>query len=266
MQIQTQHILLKPDTLDQENRRFEQAQLLQPVLLNSIPKSGSHLLRNIVRMFVPVSQQYQRQFIQHANLSEHEHVFKASLPMLSWGHLAFTDETAVRLTNVRHILLVRDPYSWVVARARFFVSHEFQGNLNLLKEGKLSAEQLMSLMIFGVHQKAPSLSDIYTHNAVSWLGTGIPVIKYEDIVAHLKILDSQDAERFFSAILAHCGIEMPPDWRERVRTGSDPAQSGTARENLRTEGSPEFPRELPDMHKRLVDYAVPGLRAILGYE
>ena len=265
MQVQTQRIYLKPDTLDRENRRFEQAQLLQPVLLNSIPKSGSHLLRNIIRMFVPVSQQYQRQFIQHANLREHEHVFSASLPMLSWGHLAFTDESAVRLTNVRHILLIRDPYSWVLARARFFVSDEFQGNLNLLKQGKLSAEQLMSLMIFGVHDKAPSLADIYNHNAVSWLGTGLTLIKYEDIVEHLKALESGKAEKFFASILKECGIEMPADWRERVRVGSDPAQSGTARENLRTGGGPEFPRELPELHKQLVDYAAPGLRAILGY-
>ena len=83
-------VVLKVDTLDQENRRFDQVPLREPVFLNSIPKSGSHLLRNIIRMFVPVSQQYQRQFIQHAILAEHAHVFSSPLPMLSWGHLAST--------------------------------------------------------------------------------------------------------------------------------------------------------------------------------
>ena len=73
MQSVAQRVYLKPDTLDQENRKFEQAILREPLFLNSIPKSGSHLLRNIVRMFVPVSQQYQRQFIQHANLAEEHH-------------------------------------------------------------------------------------------------------------------------------------------------------------------------------------------------
>ncbi len=266
MQSQMQRVYLKPDTLDQENRRFQHAPLREPVFLNSIPKSGSHLLRNIIRMFVPVSQQYQRQFIQHANLAEHAHVFSASLPMLSWGHLAFTDAAAVDLTNVRHILLVRDPYSWVIARARFFVSDEFQGNLELLKEGKLSAEELMNLMIFGVYQKAPSLAEIFNHNAVAWLGTGVTVVRYEDIVRQLKQLDSDEAEQFFRSILDVCGIDLAEDWRERVRTGSDPAQSGTARENLRTAGAPDFPKELPDVQRRLVDYAVPGLRALLGYE
>ena len=266
MQSQMQRVYLKPDTLDQENRKFQHVPLRQPVFLNSIPKSGSHLLRNIIRMFVPVSQQYQRQFIQHGNLAEHEHVFSASLPMLSWGHLAFTDESAVNLTGVRHILLVRDPYSWVIARARFFVSDEFQGNLELLKEGKLSAEELMNLMIFGVYQKAPSLAEIFNHNAVAWLGTGVTMVRYEDIIRQLQDLDSDGAENFFRNIFMTCGVDMPADWRDRVRTGSNPAQSGTARENLRTGDAPEFPKELPEMQRRLVDYAVPGLRALFGYE
>ena len=266
MQPTMQRVYLKPDTLDQENRRFEQVPLREPVFLNSIPKSGSHLLRNIVRMFVPVSQQYQRQFIQQANLAEHAHVFSASLPMLSWGHLAFTDASAVDLTNVRHILLVRDPYSWVIARARFFVSEEFQGNLELLKEGKLSADELMNLMIFGVYQKAPTLAEIYNHNAVGWLGTDVTVIRYEDIVRQLRQLETDEAAAFFAGLLGACGIDVPDDWRERVETGSDPAQSGTARENLRTGAAPDFPAELPETQRRLVDYAAPGLRALLGYE
>jgi hypothetical protein len=217
-------------------------------------------------MFVPVGQQYQRQFIQHAILADHAHVFSTSLPMLSWGHLAFTDASAVELTSVRHILLVRDPYSWVIARARFFVSEEFQGNLDLLKEGKLSANELMNLMIFGIYQKAPSLSEIFTHNAVAWLGTGVTIFRYEDIIANLKKLDTDEAEVFFADLFRACDIAMPDDWRARVRIGSDPAQSGTARENLRTTEELTFPDRLPQIQQRLVDYAVPGLRALLGYE
>ena len=266
MQSVEHRVVLKLDTLDQENRRFDQAPLREPVFLNSIPKSGSHLLRNIMRMFVPVSQQYQRQFIQHAILGEHAHVFRSTLPMLSWGHLAFTDEAAVALTNVRQILLVRDPYSWVLARARFFISDEFQGNLDLLKQGKLTADDLMNLMIFGVYQKAPSLAEIFNHNAVAWLGTGVTVVRYEDIIRQLKQLDSDEAGEFFRNIFDVCGIEQPDDWRERVRIGSDPAQSGTARENLSTSDQLQFPDKLPEMQRRLVDYAVPGLRALLGYE
>ena len=261
-----QRVNLKPDNLDQENRRFEQAPLTQPVFLNSVPKSGSHLLRNIVRMFVPVSQQYQRQFVQHANLEEHRDAFNADFPMLSWGHLPFSDTSAVELTGVRKILLVRDPYSWVIARARFFVSDEFDGNLDLLKEGKLSVDELINLMIFGIYQRAPSLNEIYTHNALAWLGTGIHLVRYEDMLRHLKATENPEAETYFRELLDACGIGLPDDWRDRVRVGSDRAQSGTARENLSTRPGLEFPGELATTQRRLVDFAGPGLRQLLGYE
>jgi len=46
--------------------------------------------------------------------------------------------------------------------------------------------------------------------------------------------------------------------------GSDRKQSGTARENLA--GLNEvIPDTLPDKQKQMVDYAAPGLRALLGY-
>ena len=59
--------------------------------------------------------------------------------------------------------------------------------------------------------------------------------------------------------------DLPDDWRERVRIGSDRKQSGTARENLRGPAN-DVPDVLPELHRRLVDYAAPGLRKILGYE
>jgi hypothetical protein len=66
-------------------------------------------------------------------------------------------------------------------------------------------------------------------------------------------------------LLRDCGIkDLPHDWRERVRVGSDREQSGTARENL--EGlAVKIPDELPDIQKRLVNVAAPGLRELLGY-
>jgi hypothetical protein len=256
-------VRVAPDTLDEENRKFGQRALEQPLFLNTVPKSGSHLLRNIIRMFVPVEQQYQAEFIQHQILRQHVAAFDASRKLLSWGHMMFTDSTAIPLAGVRQILLVRDPYDWVIARARFLVSGEFQGGVDYLKS--LSVDTLLNLMIFGIYEKAPPLAATYMYNAIAWLGTGAYLVRYEDLVAALKALDSADAERFFRELLTACGIERPDDWRDRVRIGADRKQSGTARENL-TGVALALPAELPDLHKRLVDYAAPGVRSILGYE
>jgi hypothetical protein len=42
-------------------------------------------------------------------------------------------------------------------------------------------------------------------------------------------------------------------------------QCGTARENLAGPAN-DVPDELPDQQKQLVDYLMPGLRSLLGYE
>jgi hypothetical protein len=60
---------------DAETARVSQAPLQAPVFLNSVPKSGTHLVRNILRMFVAPEQQYQAQFIQFGNLSQHVKAF-----------------------------------------------------------------------------------------------------------------------------------------------------------------------------------------------
>ena len=258
-------IRLKPDTLDEENLRFSHERLPRPLFLNSVPKSGSHLLRNIMRMFVPLEDHFKDQFIQWGNLQQYKHAFRAADCKLSWGHLLFSDASAVEAGPARKIILVRDPHTWVLARARFFLSDEFGDNSVLVKNGELSVDALINLMIFGIHGKAMGMRDLFQYNAVAWLGQDATLVRYEDLVAALKDLDSAEAEQTFMALFEAAGLaRVPDDWRERVRIGSDRKQSGTARENLTQEG-PQIPRELTDRQKQIVELAAPGLRAFLGY-
>lgn len=121
------------------------------------------------------------------------------------------------------------------------------------------------MMIFGIHDKAPTLQEIFLHNAVGWLGIKARFARYEDLVGSLGDLDSEAAESYFKALLQDCGIDrLLDDWRARVRVGLDCNQSGTARENLRGLAA-DVPDELRDMQKRLVDFAAPGLRRMLCY-
>ncbi|HUE78438.1 MAG TPA: hypothetical protein VMN38_02245 [Sphingomicrobium sp.] len=256
-------VKLMPDSLNQETRRFQQSPLRQPVFLNSVPKSGSHLLRNIVRMFVPVEQQYQQQFVQWGNMPQHLDAWDAKKNYLSWGHLFFSDASAIELGHVRKVLLYRDPYDWILARARFFMSENYQDNVDIISQGRLSVDELLSLMIFGIHGKSPPLADIFLFNAVAWLGSDIHVVRFEELRDHCGNLKGVEAERYFTDLLTACGITMPADWRERVQIGADPKLSGTARENL--SNTVALPDQLPARHKRLVDYAAPGLRGLLGY-
>jgi hypothetical protein len=257
---------VKPDTLDDENRKFVQRPLRQPLFLNSVPKSGSHLLRNIIRMFVPVEDQYQAEFIQHHFLQRHIAAFDRSRNRLSWGHLFFMDSTRAALMGVRHIVLVRDPFEWVLARARFVLSNEFNApGLEKLKAPDASVEAILNLMIEGTRPQLAPLDITYHFNAVAWLADGAHLLRYEELVRAIGDLQSDGAEAYFSALFQACGIARPDDWRDRVRIGSDRKQSGTARENL-TGVAARIPPKLPEMQKRLVDSVAPGLRSALGYE
>jgi len=253
----------KADNLDAIGERFERARLAQPVFLNSVPKAGTHLIRNIMRMFVAPDQHWRREYIQHALLGRSRDAFLADKPMISWGHMLFSDESAVALRDVRHIVLVRDPYDWVLARARFYLSDEFQGGMNHIKDGGAAVDDVIMMMILGAHGRVPDLRDVFTMNAVAWLGSSAVVVRYEDIVENLKDLGSKRAEAFFRQLLADCGLDLPDDWRERVEAGADPRESRTARENLKV--TVEVPKTLSDVHKRVVDFHAPGLRGLLGY-
>ncbi len=258
-------IRLKPDTLDQENTKFTQVRLPRPLFLNSVPKSGSHLLRNIMRMFVPVADHFKDQFIQWGNLQQYKHAFRPEGRMLSWGHLLFSDASAVEAGPARKLILVRDPQTWVLARARFFLSDEFGDNSVLVKNGELSVDSLINLMIFGIHGKAMGMRELFQYNAVGWLGQDATMVRYEELVAAVKDLDSAAAEAYFRQLFAAAGlVAVPDDWRARVLIGSDRKQSGTASENLSSDG-PEIPRVLTDHQKAIVELAAPGLRAFLGY-
>jgi hypothetical protein len=260
-------IRLKPDTLDGDTLRFAPEPLRQSLFLNSIPKSGSILLQNILRMFVPIEQQYRSQFIQWQNLREHLAAFDKSSCLMSFGHLFFTDISAMELSGVRKILLYRDPYEWVIARARFVLSDEFEGNLDHLKRRPIGTDELLTLMIFGIRTEEPSLADMYELNVVAWLGSkDVHPVRFEELREHARAVESPAAQDYFATLLEACGIApLPNNWRERVRVGADPRQSGTARQNLTGVGV-DFPDTLSERHRRLIDFAAPGLRETLGYD
>ena len=253
----------RPDTLNPQVRRFAQAPLQQTAFLNSVPKCGTHLLRNIVRMFVPVERHYDREFIQLQNLEQHQVALDPRAPAFSVGHLIYADMAALATRHARHVVLVRDPYDYVLSRARFVFSEEFKHPMLEPLKASASVEQVINFMIFGVPAKGPALRDVFTFNAVAWMHTGAQIVRYEDIVAALKTLDRPESETFFRDLLGKFGIALPQDWRERVRIGS--AREHSATDSGKLSGVPDFPRSLTDGQKALVEFAAPGLRSLLGY-
>jgi len=259
-------ITMAPDTLNLESLKFKQNPLKKSIFLNSVPKSGSHLLRNILRMFIMPQQVYSTQFVQWPTLQQHVGAFDKNRQLLISAHLLYADNSATLANRTHKLMLVRDPYSWVLAQARFFVSDVFSSNFDQIKNGSLTIDDLIGLMIFGIYQKSPPMKQQYDLYASAWLATDAYVVRYEDLIENIAALDSSEAKTYFKALLAACGIEMPSDWKARISIGADKKQSPTARDNINDGAAKfDFPDALTDKHRALVDYAAPGLRALLGY-
>jgi hypothetical protein len=123
---------------------------------------------------------------------------------------------------------------------------------------------MLNMMIFGIHDKVPTLQEIFLHNAVSWMGTKARLLRFEDLLqapaAARQPMPRLSSATCWASAASNCPATGASAWD---RLG--PEQSGTARENLRGVGA-DIPNELPAMQKRLVEHAAPGLRALLGYE
>ena len=193
--------------------------------------------------------------------------FDESKKYLISGHLLFSDHTAILANRTNKILLVRDPYSWVLAQARFFVSDIVSSNFEHVKTGALSVDDLIGLMIFGMYKKSPPMLQQYELYVVGWMATDAYMIRYEDLVLHVSSIETDEAKSYFAELFERCGIDLPGDWKERVIIGADRRQSATARENINTgESQFDFPKELSVKHRQMIDFAAPGLRELLGYE
>jgi hypothetical protein len=123
---------------------------------------------------------------------------------------------------------------------------------------------VLNLVIEGIRPQLAPLAITYHYNAVAWLEAGVHLVRYEELLATLRDLESANSASYFSTLFEACGIRRPDDWLDRVRIGSDRKQSSTARENL-TGVAAKIPTELPDQQKQQVDLAYPGLRTKLGY-
>ena len=98
-------IHLQPDRLEELTGGLSRSPITTPTFLNSVPKCGTHLIKNIVRTFVPAEQHYDDVFIQLPILQRHASAFNPNKPRLSWGHLLFSDSSGIALRDAYHILM-----------------------------------------------------------------------------------------------------------------------------------------------------------------
>ena len=242
-------------TLDEAHIRFTQASLSGSVLINSVPKCGTMLLRNILVMFVPW-EQISWPFITNDDLPE-----PPETPTCFTGHLKYSARSLKFARKTHHLVLVRHPHSQVLSYARFMWSRHWKDSSlgQFIREQEMTFDEVVRLTITGWqagNEIIDSPKGFFIHNAIAWSGQAT-IVKYEELRKAVSELD----EDYFRRLLDAAGLNLTADWRERVTVASDPEYSSTASGKFSTDDR----KYLTNEERALFESVAPGICKALGY-
>ena len=261
----------------QTARRWGQAELdrLPIVIGNAMPKSGSHLLIQVllgltgIGPFVdpglpPISRSVGNQNLPEAAVLANLGQLKPG--DVTYGYLHAREPYVSELTRVglATFFIYRDPRDLIVSHVFYATQIHMGHGMHKYYTEKLSnMEQRINAAIQGVQQPDAQLSPILTKykNYLGWLDRSLVLsLRFEDLVL--------DRLATLGRILDHLAIRgfQPPASREKAITllaaAITPRASGTFRR-----GQPgEWRQHFTDENKRVFKSATGNLLQRLGYE
>ena len=196
-------------------------------IVNSHPKSGTHLLKNILLHFSSAAVHQEMLFYDTfapAFIGENNsQIYTAHLPY-SMCSTAMGDAG-----NVQSILLLRHPCAIALALARAFYDVNTTRPDHLFLRERDSFEEIVRKVVCGYEcaglefgPLAASLSEF----CLEWQGKVRFTVKFEDIVAKLRGADDE-LLAYFQPILEAIFEAIPADAALRIRAGSSTAISAT---------------------------------------
>jgi hypothetical protein len=264
----------------------------QPVVLLTVPKCGTMLLRNILVHFIGPEHFY-IPFVTDANYRQ---VLENSVPQKMFftaqvlhdlekstylrdilensvlqkkfftGHVLHNLETADCLRKSKVVVLVRDPRSYIMAWARFFYSVQNPKDkiMKFIQANKVPLDEAITHAILGTSCEGTILSsvrDAFLLYGLAWFNSAAVVVRYEDLLTHVKQIDSPEARKYFFSILEGLDIEPPSDWKQRVLSGADKRLSATFIKGVVY----DHQKGLSKYHLDLIEVVAPNLISRLGY-
>ena len=202
-----------PDPVAAVHRRFTHQELPSRVFLNSVPKCGTMLLRNILAMFIPWEEIYWT-FITNNNLPQHQKAIQSPHYKFFTGHLDYTPETSILMRDFTLILNIRDPYGYVLSNARFFYSQpKYKDSLlaRYIQDHGVTFDDVVPLVINGFcfhGEVVPNVVEVYVNKAMNWFRTAGKVVSYEELCRHIQNLSTSEAKTYFQDILDLLQIEQ----------------------------------------------------------
>lgn len=191
----------------------------------SMPKSGTHLLRNILLGFVgPGAYDNGPWFFGHPDmLRDGKPYIKIRANALRTLHAGFDvfSEAMSQAEQPPHctVLLVRNPADTLMSLARQTLNTTLDRPDFKWMRDNLAFPEILRCFAEGYSIEGRRYSgiraDLETY-AVSWLPHADVVVRFEDLKAASQDTTSDASEAFFSNLLPSIGITTPDDWQERV--------------------------------------------------
>ncbi len=197
--------------------KFEPLPLGCSVLINTAPKAGTHLLRNIVAHFV--GEGCREQFVMYDDIAT---TFPVKETQIVVGHVPWCVEAITATRGVPQVLLIRDPVDVLVSLSRAaFAPHEVRGDYVFAREN-LSLHEYMALLVTGYDIEGVSVGSFarFLHEfMIGWSGQEVFLVDFSELLTIDHAL--------LRNLLNFCGVEMPRDWRKRLAAGMTPGLSAT---------------------------------------
>lgn len=246
-----------------------------PLLANSFPKSGTHLLLQILRGLPGVhyyhgflASQPSRPFFERNHQAHMRHLRDIAPGEVLPGHLFYATEFNEELQRIRciHFFIYRDPRDVVVSEAHYLTRMNRWHALHpyfVTRAGTMEARILMSIRGISEPEFPYEYPDVSARFARyrPWLSTpGIITLRFEDLVSDglehsLHRIAATYAQR------SGCGLDVK-GVVHRMRASIDPSKSLTFRQGRAGAWQTAFTAQ----HKTAMKALAGQLLIDLGYE
>lgn len=250
-------------------RRFSPVEVHRPIVLNSLPKCGTVLARNILMHFVGPDAMHIRTLEPNdvVNFQTSEDLFPGNKPTAFVTHFPLYPQTAgfVRsLDSHRMTVLVRNPIDNCYSLARHLSRSGMRSENPFSRyfiDNKCAFEEVVYYCVRGYSFNGTLIEGVRDRYSLylAWTAQGAALLRYEDLMHAIQNLDSKDARNYVEKMLNDFGISVPEDWKERIVAASRTELSWTA-----THSRGQRPNEAAIA--RLLQIEAPNLLAALGYD
>lgn len=193
--------------------------------INSHPKSGTHLLRNILLHFN--TPQIYKDILFYDTV---EPALRQPEPdQIYMGHVPYATYADCPKGAMRSVLLVRHPGAIALALARAFYDRNSMRPDHVYMREHDSFEEIVRKVVSGYEcqgQEFGSLIASLTEFCLDWLPNVDFVLRFEDIEAKLRS-DDRALVGYFEPLLGQMLEAMPPDTTPRIWAGAAGAISAT---------------------------------------